>query len=103
MDFSFRQSTADRAENGRLHHRLLSENQLDFLNLDFLNLVIDHLTQCGWMRPEQLYSSPFTDEFVEGPNTVFQEESTLRDLIDVLATVRENAVGLERSSESGVY
>ena len=88
-------AAAKRAFSEFMAKRTLSENQLDFLNL-----VIDHLTQCGWMRPEQLYSSPFTDEFAEGPNTVFQEESTLRDLIDVLATVRENAAGLEKSSAS---
>lgn len=36
------------------------------------------------MRPEQLYSSPFTDEVAAGPNAVFPEEATLLDLIQVL-------------------
>lgn len=61
--------------------------------LEFVNLVINHLTQCGWMRPEQLYESPFTDDFPEGPNSVFKEDAALSSLLSSLAAVRENATG----------
>ena len=39
------------------------------------------------------YSSPFTDEFAAGPNSVFADEPELQDLIAVLAAIRDNAVG----------
>ncbi len=61
--------------------------------LDFINLVIEHLTQCGWMKPEQLYSSPFTDEFSAGPNSVFSEPQAVQALIATLNAVQENASG----------
>lgn len=80
-------AAAKRAFDGFQAGRALSENQLEFVNM-----VIDHLTQCGWMKPDQLYTSPFTDEFTSGPNGVFTEEQALHDLIGVLASVRNNAI-----------
>ena len=68
--------------------RQLSANQLDFVNL-----IIDHLTQCGGIRPEQLYSSPFTDRFSLGPNAVFKESQALKALVATLEKVRRNAAG----------
>jgi hypothetical protein len=49
------------------------------------------------MRPEQLYSSPFTDEFSGGPNAVFTEQQTVQALISTLSTVRQNATVTVRS------
>jgi type I restriction enzyme R subunit len=67
---------------------------------EFVNLVIDHLTQCGWMRAEQLYASPFTDEFPEGPNAVFKEDAELGLLLSTLTAVRANAAGTEPNRRS---
>jgi type I restriction enzyme R subunit len=67
--------------------------ELNGSQLDFVNLLIDHLTQCGWMRPEQLYSSPFTDEFTAGPNAVFLEQEAIQSLVATLTTIRQNAAG----------
>jgi hypothetical protein len=61
--------------------------------LDFVNLVIDHLTQCGRMRPEQLHSSSFTDEFSGGPNSVFIEHQAVQALISTLSVIERNATG----------
>jgi type I restriction enzyme R subunit len=83
----------DRAAAKRAFSRFIGERQLNASQLDFVNLIIDHLTQCGWMRPEQLYSSPFTDEFIAGPNTVFTEEAAMQALISTLSAIRLNAVG----------
>jgi type I restriction enzyme R subunit len=69
----------------------IAERQLNGSQLDFINLVIDHLTQCGWMRPEQLYSSPFTDDFSGGPNSVFAEHQAVQALISTLSAVERNA------------
>jgi type I restriction enzyme R subunit len=83
----------DRAAAKRAFSRFIEERTLNASQLDFVNLIIDHLTQCGWMKPEQLYSSPFTDEFSAGPNTVFTEQQTMQDLISTLSVIRENADG----------
>ena len=83
----------DRAAAKRAFSLFIAERQLNASQLDFVNLIIDHLTQCGWMRPEQLYSSPFTDEFTAGPNTVFTEEAAMQALISTLSAIRLNAAG----------
>jgi type I restriction enzyme R subunit len=84
----------DRAAAKRAFSQFLQDRQLNASQLDFVNLIVDHLTQCGWMRPEQLYSSPFTDEFSGGPNAVFKEQQSVQDLISTLSAVRENAGGI---------
>jgi type I restriction enzyme R subunit len=83
----------DRAAAKRAFSQFLENRQLNAQQLDFVNLIVDHLTQCGWMRPEQLYSSPFTDEFSAGPNGVFTENGTIKSLISTLTAIRENAAG----------
>ena len=38
---------------------------------DFVNLVIDYLTQHGTIDPGRVYESPFTDLAPQGPNAIF--------------------------------
>jgi type I restriction enzyme R subunit len=83
----------DRAAAKRAFSQFPEMRQLNAQQLTFLNLIIDHLTQCGWMRPEQLYSSPFTDQFSGGPNSVFNEHQSLQHLLSSLMAVRLNASG----------
>jgi type I restriction enzyme R subunit len=91
----------DRAAAKQAFSQFLQGRTLTTSQLDFVNLIVDHLTQCGWMRPEQLYSSPFTDEFANGPNAVFTDEAVLQDLIRILTTVQENAAGQVRRRKDG--
>jgi len=44
------------AFDGFLVGQTLTANQIQFINL-----LVDYLTQSGWMRAAQLYESPFTD------------------------------------------
>jgi type I restriction enzyme R subunit len=88
----------DRAAAKQAFSQFLQSRTLTADQVEFTNLVIEHLTQCGWMRPEQLYSSPFTDHYSTGPNAVFPETLALRDLLQVLTAVRENAIGNARSA-----
>lgn len=83
----------DRAAAKEAFSQFLETRTLTASQVDFVNLVIDHLTQCGWMRPEQLYSSPFTDRHSNGPNAVFTLTPDLQDLLNVISNVRENATG----------
>ena len=87
----------DRAAAKEAFSQFLETRTLTASQLDFVNLVIDHLTQCGWMRPEQLYSSPFTDQHSTGPNALFTEAPELQALIGVLTMIRANAIGTDSS------
>lgn len=83
----------NRAAAKRAFDRFIAERQLNASQLEFVNLIIDHLTQCGWMRPEQLYASPFTEEYTEGPNGIFDQQETVQALVATLVAVQQNAAG----------
>lgn len=55
--------------------------------LEFLNLIVDHLTARGVMDPALLYESPFVDRSPEGIAGVFQEA----DVVAIVETLREIA------------
>ncbi len=59
--------------------------------IEFINLIIDHLTAHGAMEPALLYESPFTDLNPQGPEGVFKP-SQVDELVAVLTEVRSRAV-----------
>jgi type I restriction enzyme R subunit len=59
--------------------------------LEFVNLIVDHLTEHGLVEPARLYESPFTDVTPRGPDGLF-EPHVLNDLLRSLAAVRASAV-----------
>ena len=59
--------------------------------LEFVNLIVDHLTEHGMMEPERLYESPFTDLMPRGPDGLF-EQVDLDKLMRALEAVRASAV-----------
>jgi type I restriction enzyme R subunit len=77
---------AKRAFAGFLDGRHFNANQIEFVNL-----VIDYLTQGGWMSPAQLYQSPFTDFSPRGVDGVF-DANQVSELLMVLREVRERAI-----------
>jgi len=60
--------------------------------IEFIDMVIEHLTEKGTMDPGLLYESPFIDNAPEGPQQVFDFEKTKR-LIEVIKGLNESAVG----------
>lgn len=58
--------------------------------IEFVNLIIDGLTQHGVIAPRQIYESPFTDLSPQGPEGLFTLAEVDR-LIDVIDDVRRNA------------
>ena len=77
---------AKRAFDGFLAGKTLTANQIHFVNL-----IIDYLTQSGWMHAAQLYDSPFTDFSPKGVEGVFSPEQVTQ-LLGVLEEIRTNAV-----------
>lgn len=58
--------------------------------IEFINLIIDHLTHHGVMDPGLLYESPFTDINFQGPEGVFSPDQ-VDTLVAVLEVIRSTA------------
>ena len=71
---------------GFLSGKTLSANQIEFVDL-----VVNHLTEHGAMRPSLLYESPFTDVASRGPESLFTSNQ-LTELFGVLREVDSMAV-----------
>lgn len=65
--------------------KALSANQIEFINL-----VVDHLTEHGIVEPSALYESPFTDLTPRGPDGLFSPVQ-LDELMCALEAVRATA------------
>ena len=65
--------------------RSLTANQIEFINL-----IIDHLTERGIMDPRRLYESPFTDFDDQGVSGVFPD-ADVKQLVQLLINVKERA------------
>lgn len=76
---------AKQAFAGFLEGRNLTSDQLEFVNL-----IIDHLTEHGIMEPARLYGSPFTDLTAKGPDGLFTIEQ-VEELVGTLRSVRASA------------
>lgn len=59
--------------------------------IQFLDEIVNHLTEHGVMEPSRLYESPFTDFSPRGVEGVF-DTGQVDQLISVLTTVRERAI-----------
>jgi type I restriction enzyme R subunit len=76
---------AKKAFDGFLSTKTLTANQIEFVNL-----VIDHLTQTGWLDPSRLYETPFIDFSARGVEGVFGQEQ-VSQLISILDGVKQRA------------
>ena len=59
--------------------------------IEFINMVIEHLTDQGMMDPGLLYEAPFTDLAPTGPEKLFNEEKVAR-LFTKIQTINDSAV-----------
>lgn len=69
---------------GFLNGQAFSANQIEFVNL-----IVNHLTEHGVMEAAMLYESPFTDLTPRGPDGLFssgQVDELVRNLEAVRAT-----------------
>ena len=73
---------AKQASAGFMAEKNLSGNQIEFIKL-----IIDHLTERGAMDPRCLYESPFTDFDDLGVSGVFPQADA-QSIVQVLHDVR---------------
>jgi len=78
---------AKRAFDGFLTGKTLTASQIQFVNL-----VVEYLTQAGWMSAAQLYESPFTDFSPRGVEGVF-DSTQVTQLLSVLVSIQQAAAG----------
>lgn len=71
---------------GFMAGKALSANQLEFINL-----VVDHLNAHGVMDPAQLYESPFIDIPARGPDELF-DPAQVDELVSRLEAVKSTAL-----------
>jgi type I restriction enzyme, R subunit len=80
-----RQAAKD-ALAGFINGKVLSANQIEFVNL-----IVNHLTEHGVMQTAMLYESPFTDLTPRGPDGLFSS-GQVDELVKILDTVRTTAI-----------
>ena len=77
---------AKEALSGFLAGKALAANQIDFVNL-----IVDHLTEHGVMDAARLYESPFTDLTPCGPDGMFSARQ-VDELVRILDSIRARAI-----------
>jgi type I restriction enzyme, R subunit len=76
---------AKEALAGFLAGKALGANQIEFVNL-----IVDHLTEHGVIEAAMLYESPFTDLTPRGPDDLFSW-AQIEELLSILETARRCA------------
>jgi hypothetical protein len=89
--------SAKQALDGFLSNRTLAANQIEFVNL-----VVNHLTEHGTMEAARLYESPFTDLTPRGPEGLFSRPA-IDELIAVFERVRQTAIAAQVGPALGVH
>ncbi len=68
----------------------LSDTSYTANQIEFVTMIIDHLTQHGVMDPSLLYSSPFTDVTPQGPDAIF-DAGDVDNLVSILEKLKRSA------------
>jgi type I restriction enzyme R subunit len=68
----------------------IASKSLNGNQIEFINLIVDHLTEQGAMDPRRLYESPFTDFDDQGVSGLFPAPD-VKVIVQVLHDVRERA------------
>ena len=76
---------AKQAFAGFLSGRTLTASQIEFIDL-----IVNHLTEQGATDPSLLYTAPFTDIAPQGPEAIFPS-AQVDELVSVLSDIRARA------------
>lgn len=80
----------DRAAVQEVFGEFLADGAASANQIEFINLVVEHLTEKGTMEPELFYDSPFTDIAPHGPEQVF-DEARVTELFRRIEAFNESA------------
>jgi type I restriction enzyme R subunit len=81
----------DRAAAKEALTRFTNGKTLTANQIEFVNLIVDHLTEHGLVEAARLYESPFTDLTPHGPDALFKA-TEMDELLRTLQAVRATAV-----------
>jgi type I restriction enzyme, R subunit len=81
----------DRSAVSEAFGEFLAAGAATAAQIEFINMVIEHLTDQGMMDPGLLYEAPFTDLAPTGPEKLFNEEKVAR-LFTKIQTINDSAV-----------
>jgi type I restriction enzyme R subunit len=81
----------DRVAVREVFGEFLAEGIATAAQIEFINMVIEHLTDQGVMDPALLYEPPFTDIAPTGPEKLFDEEKVTR-LFTRIQAINDSAV-----------
>jgi type I restriction enzyme R subunit len=81
----------DRAAATEAFGEFLSGGKASAAQIEFIHMIIEHLTDQGVMDPAVLYEPPFTDLAPTGPDQVFDEEKVTK-LFAKIRAINESAV-----------
>jgi type I restriction enzyme R subunit len=81
----------DRAAANEAFGDFLAAGTATATQIEFINMIIEHLTDQGVMDPALLYEPPFTDIAPTGPDQVFDEEKVTR-LFTKIRAINDSAV-----------
>ena len=82
----------DREAAKKAFSAFLDEKNFTATQIEFVNLIVNHLTEQGVMSANLLYESPFTDLAPTGPDGLFSA-AQLDQLVEVLHQVEAAALG----------
>jgi type I restriction enzyme R subunit len=80
----------DREAAKQAFGQFLSGSTASANQVEFVNMIVDYLTEHGVMDAARLYESPFTDVSPRGPEGVFSS-TQVDQLVAVLVDIRERA------------
>jgi len=81
----------DREAAMQAFSELVNGSKLTPEQIEFIELVIEELTQNGIVLPERLFEPPFTDINALGPTAVFPP-AQVKQIVSVLHDIRARAV-----------
>ncbi|MGY6643796.1 MAG: type I restriction endonuclease subunit R [Salinarimonas sp.] len=81
----------DRAAVQAAFGEFLADGKASASQIEFINLVIEQLTEKGYMDPALIYDSPFTDIAPQGPEQVF-DDAQVTELFRRIEAFNDSAV-----------
>lgn len=80
----------DREAAAQLFSEFVGGSKATPEQIEFIDLIINELTQNGVMEPERLFQSPYTDLNAQGPMGLFPQAEVMQ-IVGVLKLVKERA------------